>query len=448
VVLFCSRKNCVESEVNSNAIWDKPTLLDEYMTKVKSDPKGNMYQGDYISLVAGFDKMRFWSSIKYLFDTLHAREVIKMDRKHAMGFACFVSFETNGTFLISAILDELLCSESPKDTLFIKEVDKYGLYAALIFAACRKNKVSLYGSSKYPRGPYNKRGSCSSFPVAGGEGLLQCSDERDKENIADHCKSVVNGLLRECDELHRRYLVEGSVKRRGIPQECIDRQMNNLVRGVKSYVGKGANHSDLMDFIDVASFVGLLPFEAVTWASVGEETSDAYKAIKEIYNDWTQESQSNSKNYKELTVSVASQSFSAAVKWIASNVNWNFTHSLASNILVELFSERRNGTPSKAWSPSKHRDVLYLYKHRQGKPHPLYRWRTDLRGHATLEALFLPAKGTREVTKRIFQTSRAGGRSAESGYSAFWTHTFMDGNGSVKFNSKYVIQEKYAQYLM
>jgi hypothetical protein len=204
--------------------------------------------------------------------------------------------------------------------------------------------------------------------------LLQCLDETDKENIGNHCKSVVSGLLRECEELHRRYLVEGSVKCRGIPQECIDHQMHNLVRGVKSYVGQGANHRDLMDFIDVASFIGLLPFEAVTcWASVEEEeTSDAYKAIQEIYNKWSQESQSNSKNYKELTVSVASQSFSAFVKWIASNVNWNFTHSLASNILNELFSERRNGNPSEAWSPSKHHDVLYLYKHRKGKPHPLY----------------------------------------------------------------------------
>jgi hypothetical protein len=48
----------VDSKVNSNAIWDSPDLLEKYMGNVDRGVDSNQYQGDFIPLVAGFDKTR------------------------------------------------------------------------------------------------------------------------------------------------------------------------------------------------------------------------------------------------------------------------------------------------------------------------------------------------------------------------------------------------------
>jgi hypothetical protein len=123
----------IDSEVNTNAVWDDFTILNKYIEDVRCEPKSPQYKQGYISLQAGFDKMRYWSPVKYLVDVLHARKIIKMHRDDVMGFICFAALDTNGTFLLSAIVDEVLSSSTPSATLFMKEVDTYGLYAALIF---------------------------------------------------------------------------------------------------------------------------------------------------------------------------------------------------------------------------------------------------------------------------------------------------------------------------
>jgi hypothetical protein len=105
--------------------------------------------------------------------------------------------------------------------LFIEEVETYGVYAALIFAGC--NNVSSYGSSNYARNPYNERGSTTDYPIAGGKELVRCENDEDKNRIAIHCNTVIQSIMSVCDELHRRYGVEGRVKKRGILQASIAR---------------------------------------------------------------------------------------------------------------------------------------------------------------------------------------------------------------------------------
>jgi hypothetical protein len=166
-----------------------------------------------------------------------------------MGFICFVSFETNGTYLISGVLDEVLCSDNPSETVFIKEANTYGVYAALLFAALRLNDISSYGSSNYARSPYNDRGSSMAIPIAGGKGLLKCENDKDKKRIVEHCNNVIDSINNVCIELHWRYRIEGIAKPRGIPQECIDRQMNYLVNNVRPIVGPGVGHVEMMNFI-------------------------------------------------------------------------------------------------------------------------------------------------------------------------------------------------------
>jgi hypothetical protein len=40
-----------------NAVWDDDTVLQKYLQNMQTDPESSQYQGKYISLVAGFDKM-------------------------------------------------------------------------------------------------------------------------------------------------------------------------------------------------------------------------------------------------------------------------------------------------------------------------------------------------------------------------------------------------------
>lgn len=91
--LWKAIKQLEQCEVNFNAIWDKHNSLNDYMARVDTDVNGNQHQGDFMSLVAAsFDKMRYWSLIKYLFDALHARKVTIINGKHAMRFTCFMNF--------------------------------------------------------------------------------------------------------------------------------------------------------------------------------------------------------------------------------------------------------------------------------------------------------------------------------------------------------------------
>jgi len=59
-------------------------LLDDYIDKMQCDDSAQ-YQGEYISLMAGYDKMHYWLPVKYLVDALHARKVINMTHANLMG---------------------------------------------------------------------------------------------------------------------------------------------------------------------------------------------------------------------------------------------------------------------------------------------------------------------------------------------------------------------------
>jgi hypothetical protein len=77
----------VNSEVNSNSVWDNPPhFLQEYKGKIQRDPTNFQYKSNYVSLVAGFDKMRYWSPVRYLADALHVRGLVKMDGEKLMGY--------------------------------------------------------------------------------------------------------------------------------------------------------------------------------------------------------------------------------------------------------------------------------------------------------------------------------------------------------------------------
>jgi hypothetical protein len=77
---------------------------------------------------------------------------------------------------------------------------------------------------------------------------------------------------------------------------------------------------------------------------VNSPTSGAYKAINGFFKE---RNLSLEKTTSNLSVTDAEKYFLDAVKWIQSNVTWNFTPSIAENIFCELNREKgiaqRNG---------------------------------------------------------------------------------------------------------
>jgi hypothetical protein len=223
--------------------------------------------------------------------------------------------------------------------------------------------------------------------------------------------------------------------------------MNYLVNNVRPILGPGISHVEMMNFIQVASLVGLLPYKSVGWAKVDDVNCDAFKVINRFYKQWCLE-YPTSNTRKALTERHAVLYFSAAVKWISSNINWNFTHAMAENILTELFSEHRFVDSTGNARPSVNRDILYLYKHRDGKPHPLYRWKTDTRGEATLEVMLPSKDNPSDKVHCIYRTCRMGGRCPEErDHCAYWNHTFIT-NGFPYATSKYIVGEEYGKILL
>jgi hypothetical protein len=162
--------------------------------------------------------------------------------------------------------------------------------------------------------------------------------------------------------------------------------------------------------------------------------------MNKFYKKWCLES-STSNTQTELTEMNAELYFTAAVKWIRSNINWNFSNAMAENILTELLSEHRFNDSTGNMRPSTNHDLLYLYKHRGGKPHPLYRWKTDTHGTATLEAMLPSRQPSSGNVHCIFRTCCAGGgRAADKGHSDYWTHLLVAGNGFPQPISKYIVE--------
>jgi hypothetical protein len=239
----------VKSYANTNAIWDDHDIIESYKLLAKVDRDKTQYRGYYCPLVAGFDKMRYWSPVRYLADVLHARNVLPMTKIHMMGYVCFAALETNGTFLLSGIIDDALCCVDPRHSTFIKEVHRYGMYAALIFAGSRKNKGNgtgnIYGSSKVPRHQHHNRGS-KAFPIAGQHGL----DIEDKDAVSSYCKQVVMQMIAICNEFcQEAYNIRVRKSKHAFFQTIAE----TFFQKVQNIAGKGVGHIFTLNFCQVAS---------------------------------------------------------------------------------------------------------------------------------------------------------------------------------------------------
>jgi hypothetical protein len=87
--------------------------------------------------------------------------------------------ETSNTLVLSGIIDNVLCSYIPKQHILIQEAKKYGMYAALIFAAHRNNHDVRndveHGCSKLCRHEYTNKHACAAF-FASDEDQKEISD--------------------------------------------------------------------------------------------------------------------------------------------------------------------------------------------------------------------------------------------------------------------------------
>ena len=430
----------IDSEVNTNAIWDDFTTLHDYIEDIQCEPKSSQYKDKYISLQAGFDKMRHWSPVKYLVDVLHARKIIHMHRDDVMGFICFAALETNGTFLLSAIVDEVLSSTTPSATLFMKEVDTHGLYAALIFAAQRKNEEagsgSGYASSQKPRFQYNKRGTNNKFPIAGGIGIHSFRDA-DKEKISERCMNIVASLADECYKLHSSVGDVGMKDRTG----SIDVIARMFYTRIHEIGGPGVGHDEALNFIELTSIFGFLPFDIINWACAGGKTSSAYKAINHFHK---MSLSSQGTPCGDLTEELADKYFKIAVKYVSSTVNWNFSPAMAENILSLVHMKECN---SMSPPPC---DILYVYSHRKNSMNHLYRWKLDTPAKAILQVLLITDKNEVEEWYNLFEVTRDGSRLGSNYAGCYWTNNGYQKNcsGGIKSSAEYVLTPNYIDALL
>jgi hypothetical protein len=420
----------VDSEVNSNAIWDDPSLLDKFMDKVQRDHDGNaQYQGDYVLLSPGFDPMRYWSPVKYLFDALQARQIVKWNRHDALGLVCFASLEINGTFLLSSIVDDLLSNSDPINTLFMEEYKKYGLYAALIFAGYRKNKIDneesgvRYGYSQKGREVYNERGTCERTPIAGETGLLSFSEEN-KDLLKQRCDDIVRSLLEELEETGRQTYEVATQKRKG----TVDNVARFLIARVQRIAGPGISRVYAHNFMQVASMFGFIPFDLLGWTCIDDQTSDAYQMINNCYKNAF-----GRKVQDDLSVVDADRHFKAAVKYIASNMNWNATAVTVKNTLIDLY--RESGALKKD-------DILFLFPHRNRAVNHLYRWKMDNSGEAMLQVLLIDKDNKIAGKSNLFKSFRGGCGATSTSVKAGFTGGGII-PGVVPHGAKYSMSEDY-----
>jgi hypothetical protein len=132
-------------------------------------------------LVAGFDKMRYWSPVRYLGDALHSKGLVnmKMYGEKLMGYIYFASLETNGTFLVAGIVDDAMCTQDPRHCPYIREVEQ-DVWNVCCIHLCSTQEEQV------PHHQHHNRGSTKRFPIAGGEGLLSF-EGTNKMKIVDHC---------------------------------------------------------------------------------------------------------------------------------------------------------------------------------------------------------------------------------------------------------------------
>jgi hypothetical protein len=423
----------IDSDTNSNALWDDPSLIDHFLDKTRHDVERSQYKGDYVSLQPGYDPMRYWSPVKYLFDALQARNIITWNRNDAMGFVCFASLETNGTFLLSAIVDDLLSSNDPGSTLFMDDYKEYGLYAALIFAGYRENKFgdeetgTRYGYSRHGRELYHGRGTCEGTPIAGGTGLLSYADDN-KHRVKSRCDDIVRELLQELHEMQRETCEVVTQRRRG----TVDNVARQFLGALQSIAGPGISLTYAHNFLQVASMFGFIPYEMIGWTCIDDRSSDAYTAINALYREAF-----GSNVQDDLSVADADKHFKAAVKYIASNMNWNATAVTVKNTLSELHRD-----PNE---PVNKRDILFLFPHRNRAMNHLYRWKMDNKGEAMLQVLLISRDNKVARYCNIFKSC-----AGLSSFTAGDVHAGFTGcaayPGGVKHASKYRMSKEYMRY--
>jgi hypothetical protein len=208
--------------------------------------------------------------------------------------------------------------------------------------------------------------------------------------------------------------------------------------------GPGVAHIFTLNFMQVASMFGFFPLEIITWACVDCKTSGAYKAINALYKQ-----HKGDVGTADLSISEAEKHFTNVVTWISSNVSYNFTASVAENVLCELNREKGTIDTSEDWAPSNKSDVLYLYKHRNNTLHHLYRWKTDIKGKAILQVLLMSIDGKVVGSRNLFEmTSRMGSKGGELDFGAYWTGGFAAAGAVQPFVSKYKVTAEYAKYFV
>jgi hypothetical protein len=425
----------VDSDVNSNAIWDDHSLLGDYMNKIQRDSNNTQYQGGYISMVRGFDPMRYWSPVRYMFDALHARKVICMTYYDALAFCTFASLETNGTFLLSGIVDDIL---SNRDTLFIEDYKKYGLYAALIFAGHRKNMTDIresgtaYGLSHKPRLQYHGRGTNDSIPIAGGTGLVSLDTEEDKAKVKGACNCLLGNLASALDRMLKdRYNIVVN-RQKG----TIDEVARDFLYSIRNCAGVGISRDYAHNFLQVASLFGFIPYELICWSCIDDKTSDAYLAINSFYRNAL-----GNRAIDDLSLAQADKHFKAAVKYLGSNINWNFTSAIAKNILCELYKEMDRTIVS----PDQDQDIQYLFPHRNGAMNHLYRWKMDIKlGSAIQQVLIISNTNEIHGSYNLFEVTKTGSMGGRTKMEAMWTGGMVPPFG-INPKGKYKLSEDYVK---
>jgi hypothetical protein len=122
------------------------------------------------------------------------------------------------------------------------------MYAALIFAAHRKNKNTgtgtVYGSSKVPRHQHHNHGSTNKFPIA-GKGLLSF-EGTNKLKIVERCRSVVSRMINVCKDAVTEMQGYRSTKRGGSGVATV--AQSAVYEEVRQLAGPGIGHIFVIEF--------------------------------------------------------------------------------------------------------------------------------------------------------------------------------------------------------
>ena len=412
----------VTCESNTNLLWDDPgpTLRRWRMECTKHI--NDQYRGNYIKVLAGYDKTQYWSPVKYLADLLHAQHVISWTGTSLMEYIIYVSFYSNGTFLLSGILDEAMSVTDPRYSRFANEVKIHGVLASLLFESYRKRiKPGCCGESLYARHEICKSDTLDFL------NSIQVLDEESMENVKNGTSDVATSMLlllaTSWEELNLH--IRGDTKsRRRILEQSIHSAGMTIAHGIKR-IFKNAKHCHIMNFFELCTMFGYLPAQLCSWGTCLGETSDAYRAIN-YFHETAFPDRTNT-----LSVPEANQHMSQVVAWVSKNVNHNFTLRYAEHFISQLCP-----TDKRQYNGDGERyDILYFYKHRNGGMHHLYRTRMASGNTYTLQMLPIGTDGIYIPGSIITIADQVPGKwnTSKCGMRSF------DNHWEIKCTSKYVL---------